>query len=406
MKTPLLFLCFAFSSLAAICQQFSWTPIADLPAPKYAPYSFMIDNRFFVGTGLDSSLPTAVSDLYEYNSTNDSWVARSPIPSGLTMFGSSSFVIDGKAYICNGSVVPGSYHNNGALWQYDPTGDSWTLKDSFAGVPVYTSTAFAIGRYGFLGLGYSPYTSDFYRYDSQSDQWSQINAFPGTARQSACSFVINGIAYVGLGGKQVGSTFSNYNDFYKYDTATGNWTSIASFPGIARRDAAAFTFNNKGYVIGGAGALVSDIYKDVWEYNPQTNSWLQKDSFEVAFRDGSFASNGSFVIVGAGQLGNQHFSKQMWKTGNPNTAITEVVENRARIWSNESNVNVKFEKPLSESGVLSLYDLSGKEVQQINLTRGEASYKISMGHLSAGLYVYDLTIGGSKSNSGKVVISE
>ena len=393
MKTYLLSLFATLSFMTASCQQFSWMPLADLPVPKYAPYSFMIGNRFFIGTGIDTLSPNvALSDLLEYDFTNDAWLARTPIPSGLTMFGSSSFVINGKAYICNGSIIPGSYNNNGALWEYDPTGNSWVQKSSFIGSPAYTSSSFSIGPYGYLGLGYSPYTKVFYRYDSQADQWSQIDSLPGVARQSASAFVIDGVGYVGLGGVQSGgSTFNNFTDFYKYDTATGHWSAIASFPGQARRDAAAFTFNNKGYVIGGVGTNPTDIFKDVWEYTPQTNSWLQKDSFGFAFRDGGVASNGSMAIVGSGPNGNMHLSKQMWKTGFP-AAINEVKENPAQIWYSDGLVNINFEQPLFTAANFALYDVSGREILQVNPPKGEISSKVPVASLASGIYIYTLTI--------------
>jgi hypothetical protein len=61
--------------------------------------------------------------------------------------------------------------------------------------------------------------------------------------------------------------------FYKLDPQSRILTKLNDFPGAPRANAGAFTFNNKGYIVGGSNAT------DLWEYDPSTQNWTFKVSF-------------------------------------------------------------------------------------------------------------------------------
>jgi N-acetylneuraminic acid mutarotase len=93
--------------------------------------------------------------------------------------------------------------------------------------------------------------------------------FDGITRRNAAAFSIGNSGYVGLGfsGNQ-----ERLADFWEYNSQEGFWTQRAAFEGGARQDVVAFSINQKGYI----GTGYDGEYKsDLWEYDPSTNSWTE-----------------------------------------------------------------------------------------------------------------------------------
>src|SRR5205085_1908112 len=58
-----------------------------------------------------------------------------------------------------------------------------------------------------------------------------------------------------------------------------------SFPGLARIKALGFGAGNYGYIT--TGYAGTTYFSDIWEYNPVTDSWLQKTNFIFDPRGGA-----------------------------------------------------------------------------------------------------------------------
>ncbi|MVN77631.1 galactose oxidase [Hymenobacter sp. HMF4947] len=95
--------------------------------------------------------------------------------------------------------------------------------------------------------------------------WTTGNSFAGTARNNSVSFVINNIAYVGTG---IDASSNIYNDLYSYNPATGGWNKLTPMPAAAgvRYRAVAFVAGGKGYV--GTGYNGSKALSDFWQFDP------------------------------------------------------------------------------------------------------------------------------------------
>ena len=78
-----------------------------------------------------------------------------------------------------------------------------------------------------------------------------------------------------------GSNRDLLKDCWAYDISGNYWTQCADLPDEAsgRHKAAAFALNGKGYVT--TGSIKDEPYylADTWEYDPATDTWLQKDDF-------------------------------------------------------------------------------------------------------------------------------
>lgn len=263
----------------------------------------------------------------------------------------SAFVVNGKGYVTGG--YDGEFYYND-LWSYDPNLNAWTQKADFLGSKRSSAVGFATNSYGYVGTGYDGLNKlkDFYKYDPSSNSWSQIDDFPGTGRYSALAFGIENNGYVGTG-----YDGSELKDFYKYSESDASWSTMTSLGGSKRRDGAVFVINNIAYVGFGSnnGSLVSDFWafdpssetwsrkvdtsndddsqnrvstaafaagglgyvstgssggvgNTTWEYNPSTNDWTERTSFEGSSRESACAfSLGNYGYVLTGNSGSSYF---------------------------------------------------------------------------------------------------
>lgn len=195
----------------------------------------------------------------------------------------------------------------------DDTGN-WIEMSELAGKPRSEAVAFSIGDTAYIGTGYDgeKQLRDFWKYNPGRG-WSHVADLPAEAdaRSSATAMVINGIAYVGTGFNGL----VRLSDFWAYSPATGNWEKRAPLvspnPAIslARRDAVSFTLKGKGYVATGddGGAL-----KDVWQYDPLSNQWTEKQSFGGSKRSEAVAfviGDKAYVATGTN---NAEYKSDFW----------------------------------------------------------------------------------------------
>lgn len=151
---------------------------------------------------------------------------------------------------------------------------------------------------------------------SQNNDWIKKTPFGGGKRERAVGFSIGNKGYISTG--QDSSNLMN-KDLWEYDPVDNIWTQKTDFPGLARRNAVGFAVGNKGYV--GLGITHADAYsgvkqKDMWEYNPQTNTWLQKAQYPGNAGAGLYYAT-AFVInnlayVCGGKNGPSTYSNQLW----------------------------------------------------------------------------------------------
>lgn len=131
--------------------------------------------------------------------------------------------------------------------------------------------------------------------NAQTYAWTQKADYPGGDRYEAFSFAINGKGYVGSGISYPG-TMVYHTDNWEYDPATNTWVQKSNFSGTGRRGSAFFSSGNKGYM--GTG-WTSTQFNDWWEYYPLTDTWTQKANFMGSPRYTSAA----FEIDGFGYVG-------------------------------------------------------------------------------------------------------
>lgn len=229
------------------------------------------------------------------------WIRRSDFAGPFRGF-ASSFVIGRKAYVVGGYDGTKSL---GDIWEYNFDQGYWTQKADFPGTARRAAFAFASEDRGYYGTGYDglSHYKDFWEFDPDNNQWTRKADFPGAARKGATAFYLNGKGYAGTGEN---SNF--YMDFYKYDPVADIWEAGVSIQGTKRSYATNFVINNKAYVVGGINN--GSYPTDFWMFDPDTQAWEEKakigdktdDDFDDDYTTIIRLNTVSLVIGGMGYL--------------------------------------------------------------------------------------------------------
>ena len=195
--------------------------------------------------------------------------------------------------------------------------DYWYPRDTVKGPPKSAIAAISFQNIGLIigGLDEFGFKRKMYSYSPFQDDWDEEVSLGGVSgdgleRGSACAFALSHEnmqkAYVCLGQTQ---TVAYMKDLWEFNPQTETWSQKANFSGTARRQAVCFTAANKAYV--GTGEDLTGLKKDVYAYDPASNTWTQVADFAgTARRDAvAFELNG-FGFVGTGDDGT--LKKDLW----------------------------------------------------------------------------------------------
>lgn len=183
----------------------------------------------------------------------------------------------------------------------------WKKLPDFPGGKRYGTTTFTIGSYSYVCMGIESAVGDkkdVWRFDPSNQSWIKMNDFPGPSRAFAFSFVVDGKAYVGGGGHYGGSSYdliSDHYDLWEYDPATDSWIQKSSFSpnGLSGKRFQATGIGNYGYF--GANNFL-------YRYEPSIDQWWVFAS-PISFKDGGIAA----TIGNKGYFGLGVNSNNLWQ---------------------------------------------------------------------------------------------
>lgn len=149
------------------------------------------------------------------------------------------------------------------------------------------------------------------------NSWNKRASFGGLKREKAVAFSIGDLGYVACG---VDTAEFTHNDLWSYDPSADTWTQLASIPASERRNAIAFAINGKGYVGTGFSLDDGDLgtkLKDFWEYNPLVNNWTEKAHYPGGGDTGIYQASAFAVLdkgyVVGGKIGSDAYIPEMWQ---------------------------------------------------------------------------------------------
>jgi N-acetylneuraminic acid mutarotase len=300
----------------------NWVELSDFDGiPRAEAVGFTIGTKGYVGTGFDGD--DRLSDLWEYDAARNTWTQKADFP-GIARNGASGFGTDSKGYI--GLGYDGKFKYND-FYEFDPATNTWTKKTDFPGIARTGAIAMTIDNKGYVGTGYSDnFLKDFWQYDPATDTWTQKSSLGGSKRKNAACFVIGSTGYV-----LTGIDNNVYqNDLWAYDASTDLWTrknyitnksdydfddDYTTIEGVGK---VGFCIKDKGYLATGGKTTGTDV----WEYNPVTDLWDKKTSFEGstrAYAVGFVIDERGYVVTG--KSGTDYFD-DMWGF-DPNSEYNE-----------------------------------------------------------------------------------
>ncbi len=306
-----------------------WQTSASFVAPRSNASSFVINGKAYVFGGFFNN--TYKKDLWEYNPLSNTWALKASLPFGvLGRTHVATFVINNKGYIVGGALGPLNGFETNETWEYDPVNNSWLQRASIPTAREY-ATGFAINGKGYIAMGHTiptdTYLNDVLEYDPVANTWitkSSLTA-PGQnlARAKPISFVINNKAYIGTGHRINIDDIAFFKDLWEYEPVANSWIQKADFPPGERTGSLGFASSTTGYVGTGLHHFngQSQLMKDFWKYRPLTNTWTQLPDFPGSARNhasGFFVGNKSYI--GLGYSSDNYFTNDFYKY-NPATSI-------------------------------------------------------------------------------------
>ena len=180
----------------------------------------------------------------------------------------------------------------------------WEEKESLNAISRGRGAVFVLNNKIYMTCGQLPsgsvLSNDTWEYSIANNRWGQLESFPGDYRRYPVAFTIGNLAFVGTGQKAAGVA---YNDFFRYNSAASDsfWEKISTPDDlIARYEGVAFSINGKGYIVAGRSAN-NEILDDIWQYDPEDNSWQKKNDFPAKFYGGISICGNSRAFAGFGE---------------------------------------------------------------------------------------------------------
>jgi hypothetical protein len=386
MRTSLLFV--ACLSAQFLTAQAVWEEETSCPGNgRYWAFAVTLDGKGYAGTG-QSSETDLLSDLWAYDPATDTWQQKADHPGAKA--GVTAWVANGRLFAGFGTAGAGPTSN---LYEYLPASDSWVTRLGVQGGGFAYAAGFAIGNT--LYVGPESGSNTMRAYDVVSGQWSTVAAFPGLWRSYHTAFVVDGKGYMGGGRTENDEVLS---DWWSYDPLTDTWSSIAALqPGTD--ESSACTVNGMGYVLN-AGSGQGDLFR----YDPVGDQWVPEGGLPIyRLSRGSMFSIGDKGYHAFGLkrvLANLVPSSELWSFS-PTVGIAEegalmAISTR---YEADGSVWLTSDHVVPSGALLQVQDAAGRILEQRNLTAGvPLQVRITPNGRAPGLHLVSI-----RSSEGPVV---
>jgi N-acetylneuraminic acid mutarotase len=390
--------------LSSVIVHAQWNVISPVPAGiigNDGAVSFTIGSKGYVVAG------SATNNMYSYDTVTTSWSLVGAVPTSMGHAFAMSFVINNNAYVVGGDVggIPQS-----TVWEFDPSAapNYWTQKGDFTGGVRDGGFGFAINGSGYIGTGNDNVFlyKDIWKYDPVFDSWTQLPVSLPINLIFPTSFVIGNKGYILTGGTDP-SGVNEVTNMWCLDGSTDSLSAKASFGGVGRQ--AAFAFSNTSYGFAGGGqSNYTTNYNDMWMYDPDNNQWspspnapLLGAAWSSTFVIGNTAYAGlGAKFQGTGLTGNLNFYKFNMDL------ITGVIEthqekNQFVVYPNPASNFITVEADGNEKIQIEIYSLPGEKILSTQIKNSET---IPISDLSPGMYYLKIVSGNNYVAAKKIQI--
>lgn len=383
MKRATILFTLLFTASLLVAQ--SWETVASLPGgtsdARHHPVTFSIDGFGYLLTGTVNSVES--DDFMRYDPITDTWEELPDFPGGARSYAYGT-ARGSKAYVGFGGADDVATND---LWEYDSETETWTELEECPCQSRYHPAFIQLEDKIYVGMGnYFANYKDWWEYDIPTNTWTEKDDLPGPPRHHPFYFGIDGIAYVGFGhgNDGIGGQLNVYNDFYKFDPETDEWTQLADFPGEGRVAGTQFDYNGKGYVLSGDGDDHSFMEEgELWEYDPLSDTWTQLPSHPGSSRwaPGSFViDNYVYFMCGLSNVTLESDMMRFELEELPTTSIENLSDASIDVFPNPANDLITIVQDIAPFSQVRLVNSYGQ------LVRVVMSNQVSVSDLPNGTY--------------------
>jgi N-acetylneuraminic acid mutarotase len=216
--------------------------------------AFSVNGKGYFGTGGFNGSNIYENDWWEYDPVINTWTQKTSFPGGARME-AVGFSIANKGYLGTGYSHTGTPVYYKDFWEYDPSTDAWIQKSDVPGPPRDLALGVSLNSKGYLGLGIAlgqignpsiGNLSDFYEYDPTANTWTQKQSVSFGGRVEAGIFYFNNEIYI-MGGRIISSQ-TGLTSGLKFNPLTNVWSNFSGFDGGAVLFPVAISFSNSAYM--------------------------------------------------------------------------------------------------------------------------------------------------------------
>jgi N-acetylneuraminic acid mutarotase len=183
-----------------------------------------------------------------------------------------------------------SFARTNTLIEYDPAKNTWKEIGKTNPPDARTHTLMvwddvneAVWVYG-GSAGSTRYLNDLWAYNPATDTWTEKKEGPGGRYYHAGAFNPNKAEIIVYGG-YMGDWYNPSKEVYVYNIQSNTWTQKTPYLGRYYHDAVWASKTNSMMVFGGVEKYVSGVgytyVKNVNEYFPNTDTWINRSTFGV-----------------------------------------------------------------------------------------------------------------------------
>jgi hypothetical protein len=254
--------------------------------------SFSLGNSFFIVCGETNH--GTLSELWEYNISNDKWWGNLPDFPGSQRRYPVAFTLDNRAFVGTGQRTFSEIYND--FYVFDGATRTWSdaVVTTIPG-ERYHATAFSFDGKAFVvgGSSFSSYLKDVWQISDSNGVyiWQRMNDFP-VEIVGGISVQIDRNVYVGFS-----ENFDAFSSLWKYNETDDEWELFCEMPEEV----------TTGFYSGAAAGknlYFVDGENNIWQLNTESKAWTLKRSLPDAFSaPGSYAiEQNIFSIDGSNTL--------------------------------------------------------------------------------------------------------
>ncbi len=372
-------------------QQKTWDTAQAFPdRGRDHPVGFAIRDTGYVLAGKYPGFRGSVylNDFYRYVPENNDWEELASFPGPARGF-SIGIAYNQRGYVGFGSNNSGLLKD---LWEYNPDSDSWRELPECPGPPRRHPAIEAGNGKIYVGLGDTidfdrraiVNLKDWWAFDLDQGTWERMADLPGPPRHHPYHFTIDGDLYAGMGHGQ-----GIYDDWYRYDEENDKWEQLSDFPGQARVAGTQFAHSGKGYVLSGDGSDHGYMATgQFWRYNPANDEWtsLPPHPGVSLWAPTNFVVNDKLMMMGGLNRKDDTRDKRVYTYPLPSTVgLADKTDEASKlsVYPNPVSTKLRFNLTGSDARHAEVINLQGKVVK----VASQSIQQLNVSNLRKGAYL-------------------